>query len=323
MEQILAPQIEYLLWLQNFREVTGGVLDNFFLFITSCGEITIPALIMALIYWCIDTKIGTYLFFNWSMGTITCQFLKTLGCIYRPWILDNRIHPIDSAIKMANGYSFPSGHSQTAISVYGGMVKSFNNKFLKAFLIVLVLLIAFSRNYIGVHTPQDVIAALILGFVLLFFIDKMMKWVDGGKNRDLWILFGVILSAAALVVYEEFKIYPTDYINGELLVDPEKMRLSSFPKIGLYFGVFGGWFITRRFIRFNAKVGTFKEKLVRFIIGAAILNTISAQTTHLIGAEGILKYCAAIISFVSGLFTMAIYPAIIVFFRKNILKKER
>lgn len=322
MEQILAPQIEYLLLLQNFREITGGVLDNFFLFITSCGEITIPALLMALIYWCIDSKIGTYLFFNWSMGTVACQFLKTLGCIYRPWILDNRIHPIDSAIKMANGYSFPSGHSQTAISVYGGMAKSFSNKFLKAFLVILVLLIAFSRNYIGVHTPQDVIVALLLGFVLLFLIDKMMKWVDGGKNRDIWVILGVILSAIALLIYEEFKVYPMDYLNGELLVDPEKMRLSSFPKIGLYFGVFGGWFGTRRFIKFNAKIGTVKEKIVRFIVGATILGIISAQTTHLVGAEGVLKYCAAFVSFGSGFFTMAIYPALIVYVRKNLLKKE-
>lgn len=322
MEQILAPQIEYLLWLQNFREMTGGVLDNFFLFITSCGEITIPALVMACIYWCIDSKIGTYLFFNWSMGTVACQFLKTLGCIYRPWILDNRIHPIDSAIKMANGYSFPSGHSQTAVSVYGGMAKSFNNKYLKAFFVILVLLIAFSRNYIGVHTPQDVIVALILGLVLLLFIDKMMKWVDEGKNRDLWVILGVVLSAVALLVYEEFKVYPMDYLNGELLVDPIKMRLSSLPKIGLYFGVFGGWFVTRRFIKFNAKIGTVKEKIVRFVIGAAILGIISAQTTHLVGAEGALKYCAAFVSFASGFFTIAIYPAMVVFVRKNILKKE-
>ena len=203
MEQILAPQIEYLLMLQNLREITGGVLDNFFLFITSCGEITIPAMVLACIYWCFDTKIGTYLFFNWSMGTVACQFLKTLGCIYRPWVLDSRVHPIDSAIKMANGYSFPSGHTQTAVSVYGGMAKSFDNKFFKTLMIILVLLIAFSRNYIGVHTLQDVVVAFVLGLVLLFFIDKMMKWVEGGKNRDLIVLAGVILSAVALLVYEK------------------------------------------------------------------------------------------------------------------------
>ncbi len=321
MEQILAPQIEYLLMLQNLREITGGVLDNFFLFITSCGEITIPAMVLACIYWCFDTKIGTYLFFNWSMGTVACQFLKTLGCIYRPWVLDSRVHPIDSAIKMANGYSFPSGHTQTAVSVYGGMAKSFDNKFFKTLMIILVLLIAFSRNYIGVHTLQDVFVAFVLGLVLLFFIDKMMKWVEGGKNRDLIVLAGVILSAVALLVYEEFKVYPMDYLNGVLLVDPDKMRLSSFPKIGLYFGVFGGWIVNRRFVNFDAKIGTVKEKIVRFLIGAMILGIISTQTTHLIDGEGALKYLVTVISFSSGFFTMAIYPAMVVFVRKKILKK--
>jgi len=322
MEQILAPQIEYLLLLQNFREITGGVLDNFFLFITSCAEITVPAMVMACIYWCLDTKIGTYLFFNWSIGVVVCQFLKTFACIYRPWVLDSRVHPIESAIKMAGGYSFPSGHTQTAMSVYGGMAKSFGNKFFKIFMIILVLLVAFSRNYIGVHTPQDVIVSLILGFALLFFVDKMMKWVEGGKNRDLTVLFIVILSAVTLLVYEEFKVYPLDYLNGELLVNPDKMRLSSFPKIGLYLGVFSGWVAARRFVKFDAKIGTVKEKIVRFIIGAAILGCISMQTTHLIGAGGSVKYVAAFISFASGFFTLAIYPAVIVFVRKKILKKS-
>ncbi len=322
MEQFLAPQIEYLLILQNFRAMTGGVLDNFFLFITSCAEITIPALIMAGIYWCIDSRIGTYLFFNWSMGTIVCQFLKTMACIYRPWVLDSRIQPIESAIKMAGGYSFPSGHTQTATSIYGGIAKSFKNKFLRIFLVILILLIAFSRTYIGVHTPQDVIVAVILGILILFFTDKMMKWVEGGKNRDLVVFAGIILSTVALLIYEEFKIYPMDYFNGELLVDPDKMRLSSFPKIGLYLGIFGGWFIERRFVKFDANVGTIREKIIRFVVGALILGFISCQTTHLIGASGNVKYMAAFISFCSGFFTMAIYPALIVFVRKKILKKE-
>lgn len=322
MEQFLAPQIEYLLILQNFREMTGGVLDKFFLFITSCGEITIPALLTAGIYWCFNSKSGRYIFFSWCIGTIACQFLKTMACIYRPWVLDSRIQPIESAIKMAGGYSFPSGHTQTATSIYGGIAKSFSNKFLRIFLIVLILLIAFSRNYIGVHTPQDVIVALILGIVTLFFTDRMMKWVEGGKNRDLAILLGVIISAAVLLIYQELKVYPMDYIDGKLLVDPQKMCLSSFPKIGLYIGIFSGWIIERRFIKFDAKIGTIKEKICRFIVGAAILGFISSQTTHLIGAGENVKYIAALISFSSGFFTIAIYPAIVIFVRKKILKKE-
>lgn len=321
MEQFLALQIEYLLLLQNFREITGGVLDNFFMFITSCGEITIPALLTAGIYWCINSRNGRYIFFSWCVGTIACQFLKTMACIYRPWVLDSRVHPIESAIKMAGGYSFPSGHTQTATSIYGGIAKSFNNKFLRMFLIVLILLIAFSRNYIGVHTPQDVIVALVLGVAVLFFTDKMMNWVDEGKNRDLAVLLGVIFSAAALLIYQEFKVYPMDYVDGNLLVDPQKMCLSSFPKIGLYFGIFSGWVVERRFIKFDAKIGTIKEKIVRFIVGAIILGFISSQTTHLIGGGENVRFVATLISFSSGFFTLAIYPALIIFVRKKILKK--
>ena len=86
-------------------------------------------------------------------------------------------------------------------------------------------------------------------------------------------------------------------------------------------GVFGGWIVNRRFVNFDAKIGTVKEKIVRFLIGAMILGIISTQTTHLIDGEGALKYLVTVISFSSGFFTMAIYPAMVVFVRKKILKK--
>lgn len=175
MESFLAPQIEYLLILQNFRQLSGGVLDNFFMFITSCGEITIPVILTAGIYWCINSKYGLYIFWNWCVGMIACQFLKSLACIYRPWVLDTRIQPIPEAFRMSGGYSFPSGHTQTAVAIWGSMAVVFKNKLFRAAMILLILLIAFSRNYVGVHTPQDVTTSLVLGCVMLFLISKLMK----------------------------------------------------------------------------------------------------------------------------------------------------
>lgn len=322
MENLLAPQIEYLLMLQNFRAMTNGVLDNFFMFITTCGEITIPVIITAGIYWCINSKYGIYIFWNWCIGLVSCQFLKSLACIYRPWVLDTRIQPIPEAFKMAGGYSFPSGHSQTAVAIWGSMAVVFKNKFFRAIMILLILLIAFSRNYIGVHTPQDVIVSLILGCVLLYLVGKLMQWVENGKNRDIILLAIAYISVILLVVFETVKSYPMDYIGENLLVDPVLMRLYTFPKIGLFLGIFTGWFVTERWLKFDGSVGTTVEKIVRFLVGAIFLGLISTQTTSLLTVVATKKIALFTTAFSSAFFVLTIYPALVLAFRKFVTKRE-
>lgn len=320
MENFLNWQIDYLLMLQNFREATNGILNPFFMFITTLGEFIFPTMLAAIIYWCINNRWGMYIFWNWSIGQFVCQFLKSLACIYRPWVLDSRIIPIDGAIKMAGGYSFPSGHTQAAVGIWGAMAVCFKNKFITAFLIILILLIGFSRNYIGVHTPQDVIVSLFVGIVVLIFSAKLMDWVDKGKNRDIITFIGVILSSIALVVYEFTKTYPLDYVNGELLVDPMKMQMYTFPKIGLLIGFFTGWILNRRFIGFDAIVGSSGQKVLRGVIGLALLSLVFEKSRILFEFYDEPRLTMFMSAFLSSLFITGIYPAIIVYIRKKFKK---
>ena len=101
LNQWLEPQIEYLLALQNFREATNGFFDHFFIGVTDFGEISIPTIIVAGIYWSFRRNFGTYIMWNWSLGMIFCQLFKIIACIYRPWVLDSRIHPVAEAMKKA------------------------------------------------------------------------------------------------------------------------------------------------------------------------------------------------------------------------------
>ena len=263
-------QIDYLLLLQSFREYTGGIFDNFFLTVTHFGESTYPLFMIAGIYWCINSKLGMYIYWNLGLGTFICDFLKNIACIYRPWIIDSRVQPVPDALKMAHGYSFPSGHTQNAVSVWGSLAYHFKNKFLKCFLILLILTIAFSRNYLGVHTPQDVVVSLIVTTVLIFSVPKIMKWVQNGEKRDIYLYLLIFLLSVSFLVFENFKTYPMDYIDGKLLVDPLKMRFASFPKTGMFLGIFTGWLINKRCINYDGTVGTITGKIVRFFIGISV-----------------------------------------------------
>lgn len=318
MENFLKAQIEYLLILQNFREATHGIFDWFFYHITLLGEYCFAMLFIALFYWMINKKYGIYLIWNFFGAILVNQFLKITACIYRPWILDTRIHPLQQAMKHATGYSFPSGHTAIATGTFGALATKFwTNKIARYSLIVIVLLVGFSRNYLGVHTPQDVIVSLVVGSVLLFLTTKILKWIENGKNRDI-LVFGIILILSILlIVYTELKHYPIDYLNGTILVEPEKMRYESFPKTGFAIGAFLGWLLERRFINFEHPKGSIWSKTIIYLIGAAILYFIQEHLTSLFLIFMPVAVGRFLSCFVISLFITTIYPLVINIYNKK------
>ena len=315
-------QIDYLLLLQQFRETTGGIFDNFFAEVTHWGETIIPLIVIATIYWCINTRLGTLIYLNFGVSTFICDLLKNIACIYRPWILDSRIQPVAGTKEMASGYSFPSGHTQNAISVWGTIAHGTKNKIFAGLLIILILLIAFSRNYLGVHTPQDVIVSFIYTTPLIFLMPKFMKWVEEGKNRDIWVYITAVFAVVACLLYEHFKSYPIDYVDGKLLVSPYEMRIFAYPKLGLFLGIFTGWLLNARFINFDGSKGNFLGKIIRVIVGIPILYFIYYNFLDCLTNYMDKKYAWFISSFAVIFFTTVVYPIIILFIEKLLKNKN-
>ena len=208
-----------------------------------------------------------YVLWCYTFGFLTNIFLKTTACIYRPWILDSRVHPLPSAIPAATGYSFPSGHTAGAVSSWGATVFAFwENKIIRYLGITLVVLIMISRNYVGVHTPQDVIVSFIVGVCLLFLVNKLYNWVQKAENRDLIITCSVTMLSVLLLLYVNLKSYPMDYLNGKILFDPTPVKIDTFARIGGVLGVFYGWLLEKRFLNFD-NVGTVFHKIIRMVFG--------------------------------------------------------
>jgi len=307
----LNPQIDYLLWLQNIRLHLGPVFDNLFLSITSLGEIFIPTLVISLVYWCIDSEAGMYLFGLNSLGLTFIQFLKTTACIYRPWILCDKIKPVESAIAMAKGYSFPSGHSMISATSWGGFAFLLRKKkIISALIILLILLIGFSRTYLGVHTPQDVIIGLLTGLVLVFVVQYALEWCKKDKNRYLYLLAFLDIAVLAVLVHIILKNYPVDYVNGKMLVDPYHAKYVSVMLCGWILGLINGLFICKRFFPFDAKEGTLKSRIIRGGVGAGILFLLLHPANEYFMLN-ICRYrlCLSCM-FLMGFFITAIYPYI-------------
>ena len=132
--------------------------------------------IMAILYWSGSKDLGTYLMMGWSGNRLLNGALKITACVYRHWIRDVRIIPYGDSISTATGYSFPSGHTMNGASVFGGgaLRKEFP-AVLRAVLAVMVALIAFSRIFLGVHTPQDVLVGACAGLLVMWLTGRLMQ----------------------------------------------------------------------------------------------------------------------------------------------------
>ena len=134
-------------------------------------------------------------------------------------MIDARIIPNTEARITATGYSFPSGHSMNASSLYGGgAIRKDLPRALRIALGLIAVLIAFSRNFLGVHTPQDVLVGLAAGVLVMWLTGLLMRWVASHPGKDVFVALAGIGLGAAVAVYAALKPYPADYnAEGKLI----------------------------------------------------------------------------------------------------------
>lgn len=265
--------IEFLLLLQGIREAAGPALEMVMNVISETAAGTITMLIPLTLFWCVDKALAVFAGINFAFGGLLNQALKNTFCIYRPWIRDPRIVPSQDALPDATGYSFPSGHTQCAFSVYGGLGWKLREKSrVVCFLLFLLsVLVAFSRNFLGVHTPQDVIVGAIEAIVVMAIVEKLMGWAEAKEGRDIVIAAVLVVLSLALVAYGTLRPYPMDYVDGELLVDPAAMIKDCYKMAGAVIGIGVGWVAERRLVGFSTEGIRVPERIMRFLVGVAVM----------------------------------------------------
>lgn len=304
-------QIQYLLLLQDFRELTNGIFNQFFISSTWLGEIIIPFTFLSIMYWGINKKAGEFLLLVFGTNLYINILLKMIACIPRPWILDERICPIKSVMPMADGYSFPSGHTAGAMSTWGGTAFYFwKNKILRWIMISFVCLVAFSRNYVGVHTPQDVLVSIFVGIIVILSISQLQKWIDNSpKRKNIFYIITMILGILFCIYLQiRCSIQMQSYDSTTDLINPLAMKHSAYGKMGFYFGLFTGWFLERKFIKFEVIEGLNLKKIILLIVGILFMfgSTILIKNLLLNILE--YRFVSLIISCYIGLFITFIYP---------------
>ena len=248
--------INILLMLQEFRNGAGSCLVQFMTKMSFIGEMNTVLIIMALIYWCISKDFGSYLLMGWSGSRVVNGLLKVTACVYRPWIRDARIVPDSNALATATGYSFPSGHSMNAAALYGGgAIRKELGKTLRITLALIVVLSEFSRNYLGVHTPQDILVGMGSGLLVMWLTVKLLAWIQAHPEKDIVVMCAGIGISVAVAGAAALKSYPVDYdAAGKILVDGAKMANDTYKGVGWCVGFLLGWVLERRYIGFPTDV---------------------------------------------------------------------
>ena len=217
------------LWLLS--RMRTPLLDAIFSGITELGAALLLVPIACLLYWIGNRRLSNRILFVFFTSALAVQVLKLICRIPRPWVLDPAFAPVASALSGATGYSFPSGHSQSAMALYGSLALFFTGLFeheLRAgrrvslwyedgsparagegrgrtaaalLCLLLALLVGLSRMYLGVHTPADVLCAFaITGLiaVAVFVMYPHMIRADGAM-RMMICSAGGLLSLCAIV----------------------------------------------------------------------------------------------------------------------------
>ena len=315
--------ISYLLFLQHLREVTGGYLDSLAVTLSTYGEVLPALLVLSVLYWCIDKRLGQYLLMGWGYNRLANGFAKITVCAYRPWIRDARVQPLPSVISAATGYSFPSGHTCNATSIYGGLaLRRELSKPLRIGLVLIVVLIGFSRNWVGVPTPQDVLVSLVVGVVLMLAAQRTMQMIDEHPERDVIVTCLAAAGGIALMLYATYKTYPMDYdAAGNLVVDPMKMAVDSFKNAGWTAGIFVGWLAERRLVNFSSE-GTLEQRLCRGVWGVLGLLVVYNPVTNVVRAIIPSGAGASVACFLQAVYIVYAVPALITYFETKKAKQE-
>ena len=195
--------MEFLYWLESLRTPW---LTKFMLAVTELGGETAFLALALIVFWCKDKRKGYYLMSVGFISTIANQFLKLFCRIPRPWVRDPDFHAVEEAIPEAAGYSFPSGHSQSSVSVFGCLAVTAKKAWMRTLCIVLMVLVPFSRMYLGVHTPADVLVGAGMSLALVFAV-RPLVFRDGGMK---WLIAIMLVLAGANLAYARFYSFPGD-----------------------------------------------------------------------------------------------------------------
>ena len=309
--------MEFLRLLESARL---PALDAFFSAVTYLGDELAFMALALLLFWCVDKRTGYYVFVVGLFGTLANQFLKILCRVPRPWVLDPGFTIVESARAAATGYSFPSGHTQNAVGTFGAIGLLTKRRWVKIACLALVLLVPFSRMYLGVHTPLDVSVAFLMAAILLAAFYPIFRSEEKTKGAMPYLLAAGIALAILFVFYvsgirADFAPGAEDESNLAHAVK------NAWTLLGAITGLLTVFLVDRKTLRFETRAPLLGQ-ILKFVLGLALVAGIKAALKPLFyavlpsGLADCLRYYLVVL--LAGI----VWPRTFSFWAKLGAKKE-
>ena len=257
-----------LYWLESLRT---PFLDSFFSIITHLGSETALLAVAIIVFWCISKEYGYYLLSVGFLGTIINQFLKLLCCIPRPWVKDPAFTIVESARAGATGYSFPSGHTQSVMTTLGCPARFTKSLPLRIVCIILILLTALSRMYLGVHTPLDVGFSLVIGALLVWKLYPPFAKAEEDLRPMLSVLVVLAMVSTAFVIYQHLRTWPED-------IDPRNLASginAGWKMLGCCWGMIAALILEKRTVNFETEAPWWAQ-ILKSALGLALVMALKS-----------------------------------------------
>jgi len=260
--------MEFLRFLEGLRT---PFMDTLMSLITQLGDELFFMVIAITMFWCIDKRRGYYLLSVGFVGTVLNQFLKLVFRVPRPWVLDPDFTIVENAREAATGYSFPSGHTQNAVGTFGGVARSSKKRWVQIVSIVILLLVSFSRMYLGVHTPKDVGVSFVIAVILLLVLYPLFLKMDEKPKMMYWMFGGMTVLGVAYLLFVTLYPFPAD-VDAANLASGTK---NAYTLLGATLGVLVAYHVDRTHTNFSTKA-PLPGQILKVVIGLALTLAVKA-----------------------------------------------
>ncbi len=182
----------FIIWVQEFA---NPLLDAFFKAVTFLGNEEYYILSIPLLYWLYDKKFALRFGIFFLLNAYLNSFLKHFFRAERP---PRELHKITQG-----GYSFPSGHAQGNTGFWGYLAVQLRKRRAYIAAAVIFCLVAFSRVYLGVHYPADIIAGILVGIAWIAVYELVARRLRLRLSLWQWFAATLVFSALLLAVHHE------------------------------------------------------------------------------------------------------------------------
>jgi membrane-associated phospholipid phosphatase len=263
------------------------------MFFSLLGQVELYLLIIPLILWCYDKKLGLRIIFLLTICTVINAMFKILFHTPRPYWISSEV----KALTSDSSFGMPSGHAQTSVTFLGYISAWFNKTYIWVICITLIILVAISRIYLGVHFFTDIIAgwifALIILLVFLQYENSVTEWFS--RKKIIIRFFLALCASIIMIILTQLMIFslgtwhvPAEwsalaFAQTNQYINPISLR-DSLMAAGLLFGAATGASISADYLPYVVD-GSNSQKVIRYLTGIIILGLLwvllSASTKSL------------------------------------------